>query len=327
LRGNVFFVGDFDALEDSITVINSGQRKLPYANVFFDWYAFCPNPHKAQIDIEIPLYDHYEKFYLGKDNTGELNENNILWLNQTLRPPRKLTEIQINTLIFELRIPQPSGEWLAKLLQQLSTVTDDSIALIEKFLKQPEQKVLNPSQIDYVVRYLKTLKSDDLVVGMLNRSDYIALFETPYLIELYKIVLSIFSLTNIGGSAILKIPLANIPFLDGIYLLFASLFPVLRLIKLKENNIDDDTVYLIGTKFNLGKAGNVILETTQLNQFLDFLNTKIKPEVFLNYLTTISGESIKELHQTLNQKLETDLKNWIERLMTENGGWKYNRYN
>lgn len=319
LKGNVYFIGDFNAMENSINVINQGRKTIPYSNVFFDWFAFCPDPHKEKISKENSLYDENEKFYLGLDSTGELSQINLAWMMESFRPPRMLTDIQIRTIINNLRLNPETGNWLMSILQRFNVIKDQNIEIISKYLK--DQNILSEAQINFLSTFLRTFSNDDVVVGTISRSDYISK-EKIDIVKLYKLVIACFSMTNIGGSVILKLPLPNFPFLDAIYILLGTLFPVIKILKLKEDPLDNDTIYLIGTQFNLTRNGDVILNEMQMKTYVGILNGKVDIYGFLFYLYSISREAVENLHNILNNRIGKDIEIWIERLMTENGGWK-----
>jgi len=103
----LFFIGDYKPVSEFALVIANSQ--LQYKDFDIDWFAFTTDPYltvRNDGTIETPIvkpnqfYDDFvgEKWFCGSDNTGELNANNLIWLNEKI--PKEISPI-INIAVLD----------------------------------------------------------------------------------------------------------------------------------------------------------------------------------------------------------------------------------
>lgn len=144
-----------------------------------------------------------------------------------------------------------------------------------------------------------------LVIGALRRLDYQD--DSAEMIKLYyRLCLSVLACSMPGGVAAIKISLPVNGALLGIYSLFSIFFPQTRIVKFKQFNPDDNTVFLIG-------IGNAEVP-------LEFFPMALESDDSMNAILYNLSQNSQYPHSDLNRVIGQDILNWINVIRDE---WEF----
>jgi hypothetical protein len=150
-------------------------------------------------------------------------------------------------------------------------------------------------------------------IGLLDRQDYMSYdILKRDTVKCYNLLISLIASTQTGGIGILEIPTPNYSAMNGIFALFNSFFSRLHIIKLKQDAIDNDTVYLLGSSFNKNPETNAIIYPIDRIEF--YVQYLSQPGIMYPVLNFMSNK-IRSFHIELNSVMEKPLENHIKKLL------------
>jgi hypothetical protein len=152
-------------------------------------------------------------------------------------------------------------------------------------------------------------------IGLLDRLNYMSYgVLRKDVIKCYSLLVGMIASTQIGGVGILEIPTPNCPAMDGIVGLFSTFFSRLHVIKLKQDTMDNDTVYLLGSSFNKNpneSGSQPIYPIDKLKSYVEFLSQEDKFYPVLSFMS----KRVKSFHDELNIVMTNPLKTQVNRLL------------
>jgi hypothetical protein len=155
----------------------------------------------------------------------------------------------------------------------------------------------------------------NICVALLNRLDYMSYDVLKKdLTKCYNLLIGLIGSAQIGGVGILEMPTPNCPAFDGIIGLFSTFFSRLHIIKIKQDPLDNDTIYLLGSSFNKNpneSGNNPIYSIEKIKSYIEILSQEDKMYSVLSFMS----KRVKPFHDELDVFMTNPLKTHVNRLL------------
>jgi len=194
-------------------------------------------------------------------------------------------------LAWNAMVSDPYGE---DYLTNNFPVYDTNLAMKKFISGEDGSGKLNRKNILWLSKNFKS----ELCIGALERDDYMIPIN-DFIPKLYNLCIAVIASTKPDGAAMLKMPIPNMPALQGIVGLFSLFFDSITILKLDKYSPDNNTVFISGNNFN-----------PRVNNISTIIEILIKDDVRDKVLNIISLEAA-DLRSPISKVLSESIKEWV----------------